>query len=185
MDNELYHHGVKGMKWGQRRYQNKDGSLTSQGKKRAQENLSKDHVRAQELRKKRPSEMSNKELNELNKRNELEKKFNENNKQRSELDVSKDVLKSYSNMINQAKNINRSIPTKDTRKPLDLSNMSDKELRDRINRANLERQYNDLYNPPRVSKGRKYLTTVLEVGGSVTMMGLSAVELAIALKKVM
>ena len=42
MDNELYHHGVKGMKWGQRRYQNKDGSLTSQGKKRAQENLSKD-----------------------------------------------------------------------------------------------------------------------------------------------
>ena len=32
--NELYHHGVKGMKWGVRRYQNKDGSLTSAGKKR-------------------------------------------------------------------------------------------------------------------------------------------------------
>lgn len=31
---ELYHHGVKGMKWGVRRYQNKDGSLTSAGKKR-------------------------------------------------------------------------------------------------------------------------------------------------------
>ena len=31
---ELYHHGIKGMKWGVRRFQRKDGSLTSTGKKR-------------------------------------------------------------------------------------------------------------------------------------------------------
>ena len=30
---ELYHWGIKGMKWGVRRYQNKDGTLTSEGKK--------------------------------------------------------------------------------------------------------------------------------------------------------
>ncbi len=30
----LYHHGIKGMKWGVRRFQNSDGTLTPEGKKR-------------------------------------------------------------------------------------------------------------------------------------------------------
>ena len=33
-NNELQHYGVLGMKWGVRRYQNKDGTLTPSGKKR-------------------------------------------------------------------------------------------------------------------------------------------------------
>lgn len=36
MEYELYHHGVKGQKWGVRRYQNADGSLTPLGKKKIQ-----------------------------------------------------------------------------------------------------------------------------------------------------
>ena len=31
---ELYHHGILGQKWGVRRFQNEDGSLTSKGKAR-------------------------------------------------------------------------------------------------------------------------------------------------------
>ena len=33
-NNELTHHGIKGQKWGERRFQNKDGSLTPAGEKR-------------------------------------------------------------------------------------------------------------------------------------------------------
>lgn len=33
-ENYLSHHGVKGQKWGVRRFQNKDGSLTDAGKKK-------------------------------------------------------------------------------------------------------------------------------------------------------
>ena len=34
MPNELYHHGITGMRWGFRRFQNEDGSLTPEGELR-------------------------------------------------------------------------------------------------------------------------------------------------------
>ena len=41
MEYVLIHHGIKGMKWGVRRYQNKDGSLTPAGKKRVSKEYKK------------------------------------------------------------------------------------------------------------------------------------------------
>lgn len=38
-ETELYHHGIKGQKWGVRRFQNADGTLTAVGKKRYNETL--------------------------------------------------------------------------------------------------------------------------------------------------
>ena len=56
---ELYHHGIKGMRWGVRRFQNKDGSLTPAGKKRYDEEPKQKTTHRQRLEEKyRSSGMS-------------------------------------------------------------------------------------------------------------------------------
>lgn len=53
MDNELQHHGIKGQKWGVRRYQNEDGSLTQEGlaRKKKMERLANDERLSKKERK--------------------------------------------------------------------------------------------------------------------------------------
>lgn len=41
-ESELYHHGILGMRWGIRRYQNKDGSLTPAGEARYRKKMAKE-----------------------------------------------------------------------------------------------------------------------------------------------
>lgn len=48
-DGELYHYGVKGQKWGVRRYQNADGTLTAEGRKRARQEVRAENKTAYEL----------------------------------------------------------------------------------------------------------------------------------------
>lgn len=67
--NELYHYGIKGMKWGRRRFRNTDGTLTPAGKKR----YSDDAYEAKQIKKKKMSQMSNAELRKLNERQNLER----------------------------------------------------------------------------------------------------------------
>lgn len=68
----LTHWGIKGMKWGQRRYQNKDGSLTPAGKKRYDDSH-EDYRRAHD--KKSVKQMSDRELRERNNRLQMEKQY--------------------------------------------------------------------------------------------------------------
>lgn len=73
MANSLIHYGIKGMKWGVRRYQNSDGTYTDEGKRRR--NYSSDYTSTQSLRKKSYKELSNSELKELNRRLNLESEY--------------------------------------------------------------------------------------------------------------
>lgn len=64
--NELYHHGIKGMHWGVRRFQNPDGTLTAAGKRREQANSDraarKEATRQRDWNAKNSSQLSDKEL---------------------------------------------------------------------------------------------------------------------------
>ena len=42
---ELYHHGIKGQRWGVRRYQNPDGSLTAAGQKRYDRDVAENNMK--------------------------------------------------------------------------------------------------------------------------------------------
>lgn len=72
---ELYHHGIIGMKWGIRRYQNKDGSLTRAGKKR----YSEDYNESRNIKRKGIKRMSNDDLRKVNNRDSLERNYKNNN----------------------------------------------------------------------------------------------------------
>ena len=70
---ELYHWGIKGMKWGQRRYQNKDGSLTPEGKKRYDDS---DGEQVKPAKKKSAKDMTDEELSRAIARARAEDEYN-------------------------------------------------------------------------------------------------------------
>lgn len=71
-NNSLSHWGIKGMQWGRRRYQNPDGSLTPEGKKRY-DGPHDDYRRAHD--KKSVKQMSDRELRERNNRLQMERQY--------------------------------------------------------------------------------------------------------------
>ena len=142
----LYHWGVKGMKWGVRRYQNADGTLTEAGKKRKNNNQANKWVKED---------------------GESAKQIVDSARQ-----ISSDTKRLVDNSIKN-----------NPKTKMDLSNMTDKELRDQINRAYMEKQYNELFAPQKSTKGREYASQILETTGIVLAITGSALQIALNMKK--
>lgn len=104
MSNELMHHGILGMKWGVRRYQNKDGSLTAAGQAKA---------------------------------NRLQASYNR---------LTGKKLHTTSNDVD--------VPKK--QKPKKISEMTDQEIQDRIDRIRLENTLKSL-TTEKTSKGESFI----------------------------
>ena len=164
--NELYHFGVKGMKWGERRYQNKDGSLTVAGQRRYDSDV------AANAKRKKDKRLPEEGLKDP-------KRWVREDNERT-----KGLVDATSRLNNDLKNANRESinRAKNNRPKMDLSNMTDKEMRDQINRAILERQYNDMFAPQKVSKGREFVSDALEIAGSTLAITSSALGIALAIK---
>lgn len=160
----LTHAGVKGMKWGVRRYQNKDGTLTPEGKKRYDRDIRENNAKKKDNRIVIDGPDASRWAREDTKR-------------------AKGVVDSSRDMVRELNNINNSTRPKSKRQTMDLSKMSDQEMRNRINRAMLEKQYNDMFAPQKTSRGRECVGKVLETTGTVLAIGSSALGIALAVKE--
>lgn len=167
--NELCHHGVKGQRWGVRRFQNQDGTLTSAGRKRYAANV------------------SDEEKQKIVKEAALDKAY------RKAISPNKDRLEKIKNAVDQtnrlAENAQRTnaeqMRKRVHKEKLDLSKMTDQEMRTKINRALLEQQYTNMFakDISTVSKGQKAVDNALKVGGTVLTAGSTALSIALMIKE--
>ena len=202
---ELYHHGIKGQKWGQRRYQNEDGSLTPAGKKRysdaswdgpeptlrelgkMQKEDPEKYAKYQAYSKAKGYEKANKEhQKDVNK---FVKDAGKENKKGMDVNKVSNDLNTVKNMYDKAapKIIEKEkakIKKEQTDKiKMDLANMSDDELRQIVNRMNMEERYMQVMNSRYQQIGKSKTEKLLDGLGTALSIGTSAVSLAIAIKK--
>ena len=178
-DGELYHWGIKGMKWGERRYQNKDGTLTAAGRKRYNRDAYEkgyDRTSSTGARYKVIGEGKKARNERLN--------ADADRWVREDLERSKRLGEESTNLARNAKNLTDSISRMSSKPKMDLSEMTDKEMRDQINRAMLERQYNDLFaEPTKAARGRENVSRAFELGIGVLGVATSALGIALQIKQ--
>lgn len=180
---ELMHYGVKGMKWGVRRTEAQLARARSGNKTTDSDGIHEDYKRTHA--KMDVKSMSNKDLKERNDRFENERKYKNFTDQPGKVEKSKKVVDATADLARQLEKLNRDGASKSSKTRLDLSSMSDQQLRERISRENLERQYNDLFAPdphPSISKGRRIISNTLSATGQALVVVGSALTVALAVK---
>lgn len=147
---ELYHSGIKGQRWGIRRYQNEDGTLTEAGKLRYR--TKKDDAYG----------ISDKDVAERTRSKELE----------TESKISGEASNAIYNVANHLNSSTVAIKK-------NYDKLSDEELRKRINRLRLEEDYGKLSGDTKYKKtGEAWVKDTLTIAGTVLALGTAATTIA-------
>lgn len=156
-DEELYHYGIKGQKWGRRQYQNKDGSLTPAGRERygSKENFEQQYPAQQKAAMKAVKGASDEAVKTAKAGKEYEAERTRKKQRKADKAVEEAVRER-------------------------ARNMSDQELREAVNRLNMEENYTRMMqNRERIDVGESAVTKILD--GTMKGMTMASTALAIAL----
>lgn len=162
---ELYHYGVKGQKWGRRRYQYEDGSLTPAGRERYgnKENFEKQY----------PTDAKNADLKLLGETKKATSSARELNRNISEFEKSKSRRKQekVNKIIEEAARDN-------------ARKMTDQELREAVNRLNMEENYTRMVsNRERIQVGESKASIFMDKAATTLLLTEAALSIALIVRQ--
>lgn len=160
MENEiLEHHGIKGQRWGVRRFQNRDGTLTAAGKRRQ---IADGRLRGDPEKEKRGLSDKQKTLIKAGAAAAVTAIAAYGAYKLGKAGKFDGVIKSGKEA---AEKIVAAAKNKKVSKT-DLSSMSDADLKAKVARMALEQQYKKL-SPPKVNKGKQVVDKLIKTAGTI------------------